>query len=63
MASLSSLRDINMATVTSFGKTIWSPTKRRFSKTKENTMKENNRMESSKQREYNRAGKRLYLKN
>ena len=63
MAALSSSRDINMATVTSFGKTIWSPTKRRFLKNKENTMKENNRMESSKQREYNRARKRLYLKN
>lgn len=63
MAALSSQRDINTAAVTSFGKTIWSPTKRRFSKSEENTMKENNRMESSKQRVYSRAGKRLYLKN
>lgn len=62
MAALSSQRDINMAAVRSFGKTIWTPTRRRFSKSEENTMKENNRMESSKQRVYNRAGKRLYLK-
>ena len=57
MAVHSLLTDINMATVTSFGKSLWSSTKRRFSKNKENTMTENNRMQSSKQRVYNKAEK------
>ena len=50
MAIHSLFRDINMAAVTSFGKSIWGSTKRRFSKNKENTMIGNNRMQSLKQR-------------
>ena len=57
MAVHSLFRDINMAAVTSFGKSMWSSTKRRFSKNKENTMIENNTMQSSKQRVYNKAEK------
>lgn len=55
MAVHSLFTDINMVTVTSFGKSLWSSTKRRFSKNKENTMTENNRIQSSKQRVYNKA--------
>ena len=57
MAVHSLFTDINMVTVTSFGKSLWSSTKRRFSKNKENTMTENNRVQSSKQRVYNKAEK------
>ena len=62
MAAISLFRDINMAAVTSFGETTWSPTKRRLSKDKENTLKENNRMESSKQRGYSIVGKKTIVK-
>ena len=63
MAARSLLRDVNMVAVASFGKTTWSLTKRRLSKNKGSTIKENNSMESSKQIGYNRAEKKTIVEN